>query len=273
VPLTFANKADVTLNLKGGDDFLLIDAATKAAGVNSLSVFGGSGSDAVAIRNVASSLTTSFPQFERILTTPDQIFVEELYQLRLGRFADEGGLNNWLGVLSGRGRRAVLNGIVGSDEALRSVVDEVFEELLGRHVDPVGLQGFVTFLRNGGTLEDLISAVGLSDEFQSQAGQTNDGTQREQLFRTLYQALLQRDATDQEVADAVAAANASNVGAVVRGIVQSREFRGLAVGELYREFFRRDADAPGLAGWVNSALDLLAIRSGLMESDEFFNRS
>jgi len=273
VPITFSNKAAVTINLNGGNDFLLVNASTAAAGLTNLTVNGGSGFDVVAVRNLASSVTASYPQVERVLTSLDQIFIEELYQLRLNRFADDGGMGNWQGILFGRGRRAVLEGILRSDEALGFVVNDLYVKLLGRQADQGGLNGFVASLRNGGTLEQVITSIATSPEFQTRAAQLGGtGMQQEPLIRTLYLTLLDRDATDQEVANAVSAAKVSGVAAVVDGIVRSEEFRRLEVTALYQALLDRLPDVPGLNGWVHSTLNLLTIRAGLMDSDEFFER-
>jgi len=273
VPLTFANKGAVTINLKGGDDFLLIDANT-ASGLTSLTVNGGDGSDVVAVRNLGIQMTSGASQAERIITNADEIFVEQLYQLRLGRVSDAAGLANWLALLRGAGgRQAVVSAILSSPEALGRLVDDLYEQVLGRHADEGGRAAFTNFLLNGGTLEQASVALAFSAEFQIRAGRLGDGTQQEQLVRTLYLALLQRDASSGEVAASVNLINTAGVGALVTGIVQSREGRELEVRDLYLSLFHREADLPGLNAWLNAELDLLAIRFAFLQSNEAFDRS
>jgi len=272
VPISFANKAAVTINLGGGDDFLLLNA-TSAAGLTSLTVDGGGGTDVVAQRAVPSGLTPSYMNVEHVLTSLDQIFVEELYQLRLGRGSDEGGRANWLNALKSQGRRGVLNGILGSDEALGLIVNDLFVKLLNRPLDQTGRDVFVPLLRSTGSIELVITEIASSAEFANLAGMAFPSvtSPQEQQIRYLYQTLLQRPASDQEVASAVAAvANATDLRPLINGIVTSSEFRRLEVAALYQAFLNRLADEAGLNGWINSALNLLTIRSGLMESDEFF---
>jgi len=270
VPLTFANKGAVTIDLKGGNDFLLVNASAGAAGVNSVKVVGGAGFDVVAVRGPAGLVTTD-NTVERTLTALDQIFIEELYQLRLGRSSDDGGMANWRGILNGRGRRAVLEGILRSPEALGVIVNDLYVKLLNRQADQGGLQNFVGLLQNGGTIEQVITSIATSPEFQGLAAQLpGTASQQEKVITLLYQSLLDRTPSAQELANAVASANARGLVAVVNGIVSSEEFRRLEVASLYRAFFLRDPDEPGLRGWITSRLNLLEIRFGLMESDEFF---
>jgi len=274
VPITFANKAAVTINTLGGNDFVLVNAPTTAAGLTSLTINGGAGFDVVAIRNLASSITTDFPQVERTLTALDQIFIEEIYQFRLNRFSDDGGMENWKGILNGHGRREVLRGILRSDEALGVLVGDLYQRLLGRTADQAGLTNFVNFLHNGGTLEQVITGIVTSAEFQSRAAQLGGtGTPQEQLVRTLYLTLLQRDASPAEVTQALNSISQSGINAVVNGILTSREFLTLEVSNLYQTLFHRTADLPGLTGWVNSHLGLLELREALMMSDEFFQNA
>jgi len=271
-PITFANKAAVTINLNGGNDFLSVNAPTAAAGLTSLTVNGGDGFDVVTVRSLAQSLTASFPQVERVVTALDQVFVEELYQLRLGRASEEAGMTNWLNALKSQGRRGVLNGILGSDEAMGFIVNDLYVKLLGRPADQAGQQNFVTFLRNGGSIEQLITSIALSSEFQTRAATLfpSGTTPQQQVIGALYLTLLERQPTAQELSNAAASVTQSGLSAVINGIVRSSEFRRLEVASLYETFFNRVPDVAGLNGWLNSNLNLLDIRSGLMASDEFF---
>jgi len=119
----------------------------------------------------------------------------------------------------------------------------------------------------------VIAAIASSPEFQ-QRFTTTPGTAptQEQIITALYQGLLQRQPSAQELANAVTSANMSGIQAVINGIVGSPEFRQLEVTALYQALLERLPDPAGLNGWIHSNLGLLAIRSALLESDEFFGR-
>jgi len=182
-------------------------------------------------------------------------------------------MGNWRNVLGRLGRQAVINGILGSPEALGLVVSDIYQNLLGRAADQTSVNSVLTALHNGATLEQVITGIVTSDEFQNvripQLGLT--GTSQEQLVQALYQTLLQRTATNGEVTSGVNSINRSGVQAVVAGVVNSQEFRTLYLTDLYRTLLNREPDTPGLMGWVHSPLSLLQLRFAFEVSDEFFN--
>src|SRR5262249_662405 len=112
------------------------------------------------------------------LTNANQRYVGQLYLNLLGRSADSGGLNTFVGLLDqGQATRAqVAQLITGSDEYRSILVKDAYRALLGREADPGGLNFFVGFLRSGGTVAQIKAVfLGSAEYFQNRAGGTNDG--------------------------------------------------------------------------------------------------
>src|SRR5262249_2191560 len=85
LPITFANKTDVTVNALGGNDLVVINAGTASAGLSTLTVDGGTGVNVLVRRATPAGVTTTFVNFSKQLTDDDDIFVEEEFEMRLGR--------------------------------------------------------------------------------------------------------------------------------------------------------------------------------------------
>src|SRR5262249_55132288 len=86
-PISFANKAAVTLQARGGNDLVVLDARVPAAGLTSFTVDGGDGFDVAVVRNAfpGTSVHVTFPNVERVVNEAAPRFVERLFQMRLQR--------------------------------------------------------------------------------------------------------------------------------------------------------------------------------------------
>src|SRR5207244_2667502 len=75
-----------------------------------------------------------------VALTPNQAFVNQVYQDLLGRDAEQGGLLTWTSALAGGASRAqVAAAIESSPEARTDALNEVYHRYLGRGLDPTGL--------------------------------------------------------------------------------------------------------------------------------------
>jgi hypothetical protein len=121
------------------------------------------------------------------------------------------------------------------------------------------------------TEEQVLSQILGSQEFYDRA-QTlvSSGTPDERYVQALYQALLGRSASTDEVAGWVGALSLEDRSSAALGFLQSQEFRTDVFQGYYDTLLHRAGDPTELSGWVNSGLDLRSVRAGFEASDEFF---
>jgi hypothetical protein len=96
------------------------------------------------------------------------------------------------------------------------------------------------------------------------------GTPQERFVQALYQLLLNRTGSAQEVASWVNALPQLGQQGVALGFLSSTEFRTDLFTSYYNTLLHRTPDPAGLSGWVNSGLDADAVRLGIENSPEFF---
>jgi hypothetical protein len=217
--------------------------------------------------------------------TGNAAFVEALYQTFLKRTADTspgGEAGGWVDALN-KGTMTpatVAKGISPSPEALGLLVDGLYLKILGRQSDPVGRAAFVSFLANGGTVEQATTLMITSPEYLAQAGSDSGFVQ------SLYSKLLGRLASSAEVIGWVQALASIGRAGVINGLLSSAEYRSDVVQQLYGFNLAPSGTEPSLFGpvlhrsgapgageiesWVNSPLDTLAIETAFAGSGEFF---
>jgi uncharacterized delta-60 repeat protein len=183
------------------------------------------------------------------LPTANQRFVAQVYLDLLGRQADAGGLAQWSAMLDqGISRMQVVRQIQTSQEFPTDEVNTLYAQYLHRGVDPTGLNASLSFLRSGGTVEQLITLLVSSTEFrQTQAGGTNDG-----FLNALYQDALNRavDPAGRSTWDQ-AFTNGASSAQVASAILASTEYRQDVVKQGYELYLRRQADPSGLSTFTN----------------------
>src|SRR5262249_762415 len=110
-----------------------------------------------------------------------------------------------------------------------------------------------------------------STEFANRASTLATGaTSDEQFVRALYQTLLVRKPSDQEVARWVAALPTVGRKGVADAFLNSQEFRTTFTTPLSTVVLDRNSDGGGMRSWVNPGMDLAGIREGFFGSLEFF---
>src|SRR5438094_1861024 len=100
-------------------------------------------------------------------------YVAQLYLDLLQRTVDPSGLAFWGGLLDAGTltRTQVVQGIENSQEFRIVEVNTAFQTLLKRSADAAGLNAFVPFLTNGGTVPQLEAVLlGSSEYFQTRGG-------------------------------------------------------------------------------------------------------
>ncbi|HLN28714.1 MAG TPA: DUF4214 domain-containing protein [Gemmataceae bacterium] len=104
----------------------------------------------------------------------DQIFIENVYEVLLGRVADSGGMAFWVNQLrQGSTLSGVVSGIESSGESEQDVVQSLYERYLHRAADPGGLTTFENELASDTTIEQVATALmGSAEYYQLHGGNT-----------------------------------------------------------------------------------------------------
>ena len=195
--------------------------------------------------------------------SPDQTFIQSMYQERLGRTASTPEVDTWMTVLNTAGRSAVDQGIEFSPEARRHTVDNWYQQFLGRTPQGGEEMGWVNLLVQGSSESSTLGGILSSGEF-AQSG--------EQFVQKLYGDLLHRTASAAEVQGWVGIVAGAGRQAVAEDFLASQEFRADAVAGFYHDLLGRQPDAAGLNGWVSSNLDIAQIQTDFLESAEYAAR-
>jgi hypothetical protein len=214
------------------------------------------------------SQTSTLSVFSR---SASEKFVRALYKDELGRSAAAAEVAGWVNVLGGPGgQSAVVAGIVNSVEARARVVTGWYKSYLNRNPASNETSFWATALGSQ-TEEQVLSQILGSTEFYSRAQRISKiGTADQNYVAALYQALLGRAPSSTELASQVAALQQVGRPALALSILQSTEYRANVVRGYYTNLLHRTAGQAELASWVNSTLDLRAIRMGIESSIEFF---
>ena len=194
-----------------------------------------------------------------VLPSQAHSYVMSLYQDILGRAGDAGGVNGLVSILHNDGSRWLVAGsLVFSNEYKVNLVTQDFQHLLHRAPDSSGLNGGVAFLQAGGTDEGVITIIGASPEYFTNAGGTNAG-----FVNAIYQSVLGR-APDSQAAQVFT--NALNGGLLSRAdvvwiLTHNDEYRAIVIQAAYAATLDRAAESGGLAGWT------VLLRAGLRDED------
>jgi hypothetical protein len=184
--------------------------------------------------------------------TPEQLYVQHLYEDLLHRDPGNDELAFWTGRLaSGASNGDVARALISSQEHEQLVVSSLYTSLLGRTADVAGLSFFSSQLATSGDEASTIAAIAATDEFFNLAGGSNGG-----FVTALYHDLLGRSSDAQGMAfwQGRLDAGASHRD-VALGFVKSAEFHGLQVDDpsalfaaepgWYQTYLHRDGDRAG----------------------------
>jgi uncharacterized protein (TIGR03118 family) len=194
-----------------------------------------------------------------LVGTPNQIFVDQVYQALLNRQAEPAGLTFWANQLDqGVTRSQVVAGIEGSTEFLTAEVQNAYTQFLHRAADAGGLTSGVNALKQGATLEQVEAGlVGSTEYFQSRGGGTNSG-----FLTALYQDALNRALdTGGQALFTQQLTSGTTTAQVAAEVFASPEFRQDVVQGFYQRFLHRAADTAGLNSFV------AALQQGQQEKD------
>jgi hypothetical protein len=281
VTIQFANKTTVSVNTLGGNDLIVLNVTTPAAGLKTLNLDGGTGNNFLAVVNAPAGVTlntANLPQSNRT-TDSDDAFIEEQFEQDLDRPARMDELPFWKGVLNsggqGAGRLNVIQGIERSDEGLDMQVRGLYRQYLGRDALNGEEMFWVSLLKDNETEEQVIAGILGSQEFFNLAQtQVTTGTPDERYITAVYQTLLGRTPQPSEVTywTKLLQTTPDRTQAVMQ-FLESPEFRTDVITALYTSLLNRMPEQQGLSFWLNPHFSMEDIREGIMGSAEFAGRS
>jgi hypothetical protein len=188
--------------------------------------------------------------------------VQTLYNLTLGRTGAITELDNWVSVLNSKGQSAVANGIYRSAESLGRIVDGFYRSILSRAADPAGRMGWTSFLQNGGTIEQMESAMVTSPEFLEHLV-TN-------YVEALYGDILNRSASRGELDGWYGQIGMLGLGGVANAIINSNEHRLDILRGDFQTFLHRTPPDSEITPLADTTMDRVSLGAVILSSPEFF---
>lgn len=202
----------------------------------------------------------------------NQLIVNSYYLRLLGRPADQGGYDTWVGFLNaGNSPNDLALKFEASLEYEIREINSFYVAYLGRNADDAGLAGWEAVLQGGGSIDDVRTGILGSPEYFAHAGGTNNA-----FLAQLYINVLQRaiDANGQATWSAALAGGASDA-FVASQLIASLEGREGQVRNVYVQFLGRPADAAGLNFWANemiSGLTYEQLVANFVSSPEYIGK-
>jgi hypothetical protein len=275
------NQADISVNSNNFRSFN-VTPATAGAGAIVLSdgastditadsnLFGVSQPSSVvftsgnAIGNVAAgtvSLTNSL--MSTSLISSPAAFVQTLYLDDLGRVGSASEINQWVtGVYDTQGQAAVVQDIYLSQESLGRIVDSFYLRFLGRQSDAAGRAGWISFLQNGGTEQQMENLFLTSPEYLSHIDTD--------FVQSLYINILGRTGSSSELAGWNNQLQTLGLVGVANGFTGSTENRDNIITADYESYLHRAPTTLQEAGLASSSQDLLIFAVVIQSTPEFF---
>lgn len=200
-------------------------------------------------------------------------FVEQLYQVFLGRSPDPGGWDGWTAALRSGSldRTQVALGFARSIEYATTYVNRAYLDVLGRPADPGGLIAWRDAIVRGSIDEAGVKVALLaSEEFYAGAGR--DVTT---WVARMYARILGRSPDAGGLAAWVNVAVSQGRSAAAVGVVQSTESAFRRVAALYQSVLGRAPDPGGQASWAPVIVTQgdIVLAASLAGSPEFFLRA
>jgi hypothetical protein len=199
-----------------------------------------------------------------------QRFVAAAFTDLLDRAPDATSSAWWTAATEARGRRWTARALVSTSEAVAAWIRDRYDQILHRRPTEAALAHRTATVRAGGSLADVVVALGASDEAWRAAG-ASDPAWVDALYRTL----LRRPADAAAVAHwtGLLASGAVDRARVVRSVWGAAEGRRARTAALYADLLDRPADGSGLAWWSDhlTRIDDLDVAAELVASGEYLS--
>jgi hypothetical protein len=198
-----------------------------------------------------------------LLGSTPAAFVQSLYLDDLGRVGSTAEINGWVAVYNASGQAAVVKGIYLSTESLGRIVDSFYLRFLGRESDPKGRAGWISFLQNGGTEQQMENGFLTSPEYLSHINTD--------FVQSLYINLLGRTGSSSELAGWNNLLPTLGLAGIVNGFTGSTEYRDDVATADYETFDYRQPFQSELTALATSSQDFLGFVVTIESTVDFFN--
>jgi hypothetical protein len=271
-----SNLHAVVSNGSSGKSFLQFDDQSSTSTISPRRPSTPSGTVTATYPDVSPASAVSYSGIASVTTFPDanRSFIQSLYHDVLGRSGSLVELDAWVFELPILGVQGVVKAIHGSTEAQARLINGLYSEYLGRQADPNGLAGFEKLLGQGGTQEQIATAIlGSTEYFAKVAAGESGPAATASYIQALYSQLLGRNASLNEVTAWSHVYASIGQAAVAADVLGSTEYRSIQVTSYYTDLLRRTTppSANEVLAWADSNLDLLTIREDFESSTEFFD--
>jgi hypothetical protein len=270
MPIAFGNATDVTINGQGGDDLFLATATAAPTGLQNLTLDGGTGFNVLLANSQGTGVNVGLNNIQSVRTTPVDIFISKLFAQRLGCNASDAQVSQFASILSRDGPAAFVREFEESLQVREFLVNGWYLKYLGRQASDAEAQAWANAMFNGMTEEQGLEAILSSNEFFQRAQPLfNTGDANQNFILALYQEVLNRAPSSDEVNGWMQALPGLGRATVALDIVMSAEFRFNFAGALYGNLLHRGASQVEMGVWAFSGLNLLQIREAFLGSTEF----
>lgn len=201
----------------------------------------------------------------------DDCMVIRAHEVFLGREPTAEELRTWVVAFDrGTPRWELPRALAASDEWLQVEVTKIYRQALDRDPDAEGLAFWIGELRAGAQVTRIASRIYGSGEFTTLAGGTDEG-----LITALYERILHRSPSDEDIAYWLGEAALRSNGSIAAFMVGSVESRDDRVTTLYRTILGRDPEPAGLVFWSDRLRTVNDVRLAvdLASSGEFLTRA
>jgi hypothetical protein len=275
LPITFANKTHVTVAAAAGEHLFIVNVSEADPSLQTLAINGGSGFSVVVEREVPAGVALTVTNVQRVDMDDEAIRIDELFAERLDREARPEEVAAFEDARdNGLDDRGLVRDIEESPEGRTQFVKHWYKHYLGRDAVNGEEQGWVRALLGGATEEQVLSAILNSQEFFNRA-QTlfQTGNANENFIRAVYQVLLNRTASSDEVQGWLNALSIMGRQGLALDFLLSQEFRAETIGAFYNFLLHRQAGPSEVNAWASSPMDLRDVREAMEESGEFLHDS
>lgn len=216
---------------------------------------------------------------EELKQVPQNVarFIDGLCRSALARSATVDEMRDLAELIAkGGDRRAAVQSVLMSEEALLRLAEPWFWKLLSRRPESKELADFVGSVRSGTPIDAAISRIIGSQQYIDRAGQRAIGGEGDvNLLQSIHIDLLGRLAEEKEFPRALKQIRAIGAARYGLEVLRSVEYRRNYLVRLHHELLERTPAEAEMASWLkreNLGLDLLAVRAHLLAGEEYFNR-
>lgn len=240
-----------SISINGGTDHeaTLTPMPDGTVGVSTDEVFSQPGANTANVTITRDGSQIGILSSSIVVNVPADRFVDALYRDLLHRRRAKGTENGWDSLLTQQGvsRAMVTVGILHSHEYEARAINDLYLKYLGRQAEAFGLNGWLSALDHGATIEQISAGIlGSNEYFARQGGSAQPFLQH------LYQDLLDRALDGSgSMAWGQALQNGASRGNIAWSILQSEESATNQVQAWYATFLHRQADPTGLQTWVS----------------------